>query len=387
VNDERNAWERDAGLWTWGTAVALGLSYVVAVIDAWGEWATWAAVTALVVAFAAWYAALGQRVLQGTGARWVDPVFVAGIIALELALLLLSPAFFLFSFVVYVLSFASLGDFRLALVATGLISVVLVVGDLRWGGSLLSSLIEGCIVFVVAVVFGVFTKRVAEQSQQRAELISALETTRDELARANQQAGKLAERERLSREIHDTLAQGFTSLLALVRAARQAVGTDDEAVDRLLRTAEETALENLAEARSLVADLQPAPLQTASLQSALRRIATRTTDQTGIEVKVSVDGEPRLLPPADEVALLRGAQEALANVRKHATARCVALQLAYRPGGVTLTVSDDGQGFDPQATTRGYGLKGMRARLEQIGGDLSVTSRPGAGTTVQVRVG
>jgi signal transduction histidine kinase len=386
VNAERDAVERDAGLWTWATALALGLSYVVAVVDAWREWSSLAIVTAFVIVFALWYALLGRRVLHADDPGWLGPLFVTGIIVLELALVLMTPAFLLFTFVVYSLSFASLGDFRWALVATGMISAVLVVGELRWGDNLVSSLIQGCIVFIVAVGLGVFTRRVVVQSQQRAELIGTLEATRDELARANRQSGTLEERERLSREIHDTLAQGFTSLLALVRAARQSLGQDDAAVRRLLGTAEETALENLAEARALVAGLQPAALESTSLQDALQRIAGRTADETGIDVDLTVDGEPRQLAPTDEVVLLRSAQEALANVRKHASAHRVALDLAYGQDGITLTVKDDGRGFDPDATADGYGLRILRARLEQIGGQVSVTSYPGTGTTVEVAI-
>jgi signal transduction histidine kinase len=194
----------------------------------------------------------------------------------------------------------------------------------------------------------------------------------------------LAERERLAREIHDTLAQGFTSVVVLLELAESEVDTDPAAARQRLATARATARQNLAEARALVAALSPADLQVAPLPEAIGRLVDRFGAETGLAARLSVSGEPRSLPANEEVVLLRSAQEALANVRKHAGAGRVEVSLDSTGTRTSLAVADDGAGFDPAAPTGGYGLAGMRRRVEEIGGTLSIHSGPG-GTRVEVR--
>ncbi|MGV9776168.1 sensor histidine kinase [Streptosporangium sp. NPDC003464] len=234
------------------------------------------------------------------------------------------------------------------------------------------------IVIFFSAVFGVWMERIMEQSEERAALIEELEAQRAEVSRLSAERGALAERERLAGEIHDTLAQGFTSIIMLIQAAEAQA---DPA--RHLRLAVQTARENLAEARALVAALSPAPLNGSTLDEALVRLTGRLGEETGTAAAFTVHGEPRPLPPAVEVVLIRAAQEALANVRKHAAAGRVDVSASYGPETVTLEVRDDGRGFDP-AHTGGYGLPGMRARVEQVGGTLRLTSSPGGGTTLEV---
>ncbi|MCS6843951.1 MAG: sensor histidine kinase [Caldilineales bacterium] len=126
------------------------------------------------------------------------------------------------------------------------------------------------------------------------------------------------------------------------------------------------------------------PLEGASLPEALRRVAARWAQETGIPAVVAVTGEPVPLHPEAEVTLLRAVQEALANVCKHAQARRVSVTLSYMEDQVTLDVQDDGVGFDPSAATEGFGLAAMRQRVEQLGGSVAVESAPGHGTTVAV---
>ena len=180
----------------------------------------------------------------------------------------------------------------------------------------------------------------------------------------------LAERERLAREIHDTLAQGFTSVVVLLELAESDVDTDPAAARRRLATARETARQNLAEARALVAALSPADLQAAPLPEAIGRLVDRFGAETGLPARLAVTGEPQPLAANREVVLLRSAQEALANVRKHAGAGRVEVSLDCTATGTSLAVLDDGSGFDPAAPTGGYGLAGMRRRVEEIGGTL-----------------
>src|SRR5262249_48490561 len=151
------------------------------------------------------------------------------------------------------------------------------------------------------------------------------------------EAGVLAERERLAKEIHDTLAQGFTSVLLLIEAAKAGTCERDQAARAHLDEARRTAMDNLAEARALVAALPPPQLRDASLPDALGGLIDRFEAETGLDARFTVTGAPRRLTPNEEVVLLRVTQEALANVRKHASgAGRLGSVLAYGATGVTL---------------------------------------------------
>lgn len=243
------------------------------------------------------------------------------------------------------------------------------------------------ITIVVTVLMAVTVDRILNQSEQRGRLIRELKRTRVELAEANHAAGVAAERERLAREIHDTLAQGFTSIVMLAQAARG----DDAAVPRTLQLIEETARENLAEARALVAAFTPVALDDSTLADALGRLGARFERETGVQVDVDVDpgleGSTAEVSPIQQVVLLRAAQEALANVRKHADADHVVITLDAAEGGAEIRIHDDGRGFDPtDDRTHGFGLAGMRGRVEDSGGTLELESAPGSGTDIRVTV-
>jgi signal transduction histidine kinase len=136
----------------------------------------------------------------------------------------------------------------------------------------------------------------------------------------------------------------------------------------------------------LVAALAPAELTESSVVDAIRRQGAKTMEETSVIVFVDVHGDRRPLPTAAEVVLLRTVQESLSNVRKHANAGIAEITLSYQDSSVVVLVTDDGQGFDPSSTTSGFGLRGMRSRVEQAGGSLTVTSSPGNGTTVELEV-
>jgi len=237
-----------------------------------------------------------------------------------------------------------------------------------------------------SVVFGTWISRIIEQSRERAQLIERLEAAQAELAEVSMQAGTLAERQRLAGEIHDTLAQGLTSIVMLLQAADTEIGSDPAEARRHVGLATQTAREGLAEARAMVAALAPAHLEAGPLHEALGRLADRIGAELGIAVRFEVCGPARPLSAPTEVVLLRAAQEALANVRKHAHAADVRVILSYEPHNVRLDVRDDGAGFDPEQVSGGYGLRGMRSRILQVGGNLLVRARPGAGTSLSVEV-
>ncbi|MDQ4090620.1 MAG: GAF domain-containing protein [Actinomycetota bacterium] len=193
------------------------------------------------------------------------------------------------------------------------------------------------------------------------------------------------ERRRLAGEIHDGISQRLVSLWYHLLAADDSVG-DPDAVRRELDKAKELATAALGEARAAITGLRPFVLDDLGLGPGLESLGRSLT---GIEVEVDV--EPLDLPAHVEVALYRIAQEALQNVVKHAEATSVVISLADAEGGVRLVVSDDGQGFDEDTVTdaeerHSYGLVGIRERAELIGASLTLTSRPGTGTTVEVVV-
>ncbi|MEU6252894.1 sensor histidine kinase [Streptomyces sp. NPDC047043] len=235
------------------------------------------------------------------------------------------------------------------------------------------------VTLIFSVAVGSWVIRIIEQSQERAELIAELDASRHEISRLSAAHGAVTERERMAREIHDTLAQGFTSLLMLIQAVEAELDHDLPQARRHLALMDETARQNLAEARALVAGGAPADLDGTSLPGALRRLAARH------QAMLDVTGPVRPLPAGPEVVALRSCQEALANARKHAgSSAVVGIELAYAEDTLTVSVRDDGCGFDPDVPGDGYGLAGLRARAVEVGGTARISSTPGDGTTVTV---
>lgn len=209
-----------------------------------------------------------------------------------------------------------------------------------------------------------------------------LERTRRELEQASRQAGVLEERQRLAREIHDTLAQGFASIVVQLEAAEMAAENETSAA-HYLEQARKAAREGLSEARRMVWAMRPEILENTSLPEALQRLLRRWQEETGIHAQFTLTGEPRPLHPELEVGLLRIAQEALTNVRKHAKARHTTLTLSYLDDLVLMDIQDDGVGLQPVASG-GFGLRSMRERVDALGGQMTVESEAGLGTTLAV---
>lgn len=302
--------------------------------------------------------------------RWWVPVLVVLGILWFLAVTS-SPSYFVALFGMYWL-FWSTVDLPWGALPALALTVAMVVANEHWGASWAEAVAQGAISFGMGFAFALYIRLVIDQSRQRSALIAELRAAQAHLAAAQREAGVLAERERLAREIHDTLAQGFTSIVMLCQAGRH-------------ERVEEVARENLAEARRLVSALQPAVLDGRTLVDALERVVHAFRDDNGIDAVLDVAGTPRPLERTEEVALVRTTQEALANVGKHAGASTVHVRLRY-DDPVTLSVTDDGRGFDPASVEGGFGLRGLRDRIAEVRGALEVRSTPGGGTTVEVQV-
>ena len=236
---------------------------------------------------------------------------------------------------------------------------------------------------LVALGLGAGVRALYRESQARREVIAELVATRSELAAREREVGREAERARLAGEIHDTVAQGLSSIGMLLHAAERS-GPVHPAIDQI-RLAREVAGENLTETRRLIAALRPAPLDGVSLAGALRRVAGRCRAENP-GVAVFVDGELGAEPPAELAAVLvRVAQEALANAVKHGAPERIALTLTGSPTTVVLQIADDGRGFDATAprAAASFGLDGMARRVGDLGGTLAVESEVGAGTVVR----
>ncbi|MGP6174157.1 sensor histidine kinase [Corynebacterium sp. A21] len=260
----------------------------------------------------------------------------------------------------------------------------------NWGvGAALGPLIGA--VFAIAAYY---TYRALHTEVRHHQQITAqLRATQQELALREHQAGRLEERERLAREIHDTVAQGLSSILLVSRAAGTSLGKDDlAAVEHQLSTIREVAQENLAEARRFVRDLA-SPSVGADLSASLREIITRVQSQqralgSRLEISLQVATEvPANLPEPVSSAVVRACQEALANVVKHADATTAVVTLAVWDLELTLDVFDDGRGFDPTKIEEGsFGLRGLDTRTTALGGNLTVESQPGQGTVLAVKI-
>jgi signal transduction histidine kinase len=229
----------------------------------------------------------------------------------------------------------------------------------------------------------------SEVNRRLEATIAENEVLQRQLLAQAREAGVLEERRRMAREIHDTLAQGLTGIVTQLQAAEQAeAGTPDDATGwrRHVSAATRLARESLSEARRSVDALRPQPLEGCRLSEALVGVTERWSALNGISVQVTTTGTARPINPEAEFALLRAAQEALANVARHAHASRVGLTISYMENEVALDVRDDGVGFDPALPGRGFGLVAMRQRITALSGTLQVESEPDGGTAISACV-
>jgi signal transduction histidine kinase len=384
-----HAWERGVTGWHIAFALVLLTTLGVTIVEAISP-ARKAATAVLLIVLAAWYVGVGRAAMRRHAGR-LSAAYLAGSLLLLLALIPLTPVAWILLFALCPQSFAAL-PVRRSTIATVAVLAVAAVGAMSYWSAHERQVRPWVIVGLGLAVFLALVQqhwieRIVAQSRERAELIERLERARTELTEAQRQAGALIERERLASEIHDTLAQGFSSILMLLQGAEFEVRNDPGEAERHIGLARRTAHENLAEARALVAALSPAPLNATALDEALERLVERFRAELPLDADLRIEGRPaRKLSRDTQVVLLRTLQEALANVRKHAAAGSVRVRLAYHGAAVALTISDDGTGFDTAVPGDGFGLTGMRRRVEQIGGAVAVESSPGAGTTIRVRV-
>jgi signal transduction histidine kinase len=380
-----HAWEGWAPLWHGGFYVALAIITVVVLFRAAPSGTRPAVTLALVGGMAGWYGlwAVARGVERQPPSRVA--LFFVGMAALWTALIIIDPLFQVMAAFLFVpLCIISVGW---AVAAGALFVGGVAMRAFAFGGGI--SWLEVALV-ALPVGFGLLLVRyvaaIVKQSRERHRLIEELEDTRAELAAAERQAGALGERERLSREIHDALAQGFTSIVMLLEAAEESLIPDESAARRRIAQALQTARESLGEARRLVRALAPEPLVRESLPGALELLAGRLAKEVGIDARTVITGRPRPLPTAHEIALMRVAQEALANVRRHARATRATMTLSYLSEVTVLDVQDDGVGFSdrppPGDAGGGFGIRNMRRRLEELRGKLTVESLPGEGTTI-----
>ncbi len=376
--------------WLWDVFFAVGLvALVVALVRQDGATATDKVVTVGALAtMTAWYALYGRpNIVAAVQSVVRGRIFMAVNLALLVLGVAFEPAMSFALFAVCPMAFMSL---RLAeaiayVIGVNLVPVAAVLAE-EGVDAAVRQLVPGTLFLMLfSVLMGTWIVRVVTQSQERAELIEELEQSREEIGRLSREAGVAAERARLAAEIHDTLAQGFTSLVTLVQAAESELDRDTEKARRHLTLAARTARENLTEARSLVAGLMPSALGTGSVDQAIRRQFERFAEETGISVTYQASGNSAGLPTVLEVVLLRMVQESLTNVRKHAKARNVTVSLQVNENSARLRVSDDGVGFDPDVPADGFGLRGMRSRAAQVDGRLSVHTGPD-GTSVELEV-
>jgi PAS domain S-box-containing protein len=215
---------------------------------------------------------------------------------------------------------------------------------------------------------------------------AALALRLTQLSEEAQQATLLAERNRMARELHDTLAQTFTGVIMQLEAAQELLADTPAPVCQHLAHAGLLARQGLNEARRSVWSLRPDALETDDLHTALLRLVQQMTDNTTIVTEVLVDGTPIALPEEVEAHLLRIGQEALTNILKHTQAQHIQLTLQFDSDSIALHVVDNGRGFDIDLPRSGFGLTSMQQRTHQIGGVFALASQIGQGTTITVKI-
>lgn len=309
-------------------------------------------------------------------------LWMFALVAAWTVLVVVAPSFAWCSFALFFLCRTAFTG-AVAYVAAGAVAAATAAGLFRLGDGTDLAMLLGPL--AVGALLTLIYDRIERDAAAQRSLHAEIALAQDQLAASERRAGTIAERERVSREIHDTVAQGLASSLLLLEAANRAWPGPSARQD--LRQASRLLRQNLSETRSLVHELASPGLDASPLPEALLQAAT----QYFPGARLLVTGEPRAVPPDVRHALLRVVQSAVANIKLHAAARNATLTLGFLPETVTLDVFDDGAGFDPAAAAPpsdagGYGLRAMRQRVEQLGGVFAVESTPGEGTIVAAQL-
>lgn len=332
------------------------------------------------------YFGFGRRLRQ----RSSTPLAVVFVILLTISIgvgVTAAPFMAMLQTLAYPLVWVSVDTRRGGVLGSIAIGFGVFIGFVAHGGFTMESFWEGILSGGLAVVFatalGLWISSIAEYGQERARLVTELTAAQSQVEALSRDRGAAEERERIARDIHDTLAQTLAGLVLLSeRAGRQARDGRTDAATETIATIEQTAREALAESRALVARMAAVPADDA-LAAAIERLAARFRAEVGLAIDVEVAAGVDL-GREQQVVLLRCLQEALANVRKHARATVVSVTVAPDGDGIRMTVRDDGVGFDPSAARTGFGLDGISDRATLAGGDVEVESAPGRGATLTI---
>lgn len=379
----------------WALHLSVVILLVVGLVRAFGAdpgpAALWM-VSAVAVGFAGVYAA-------GTAARpRVPKVWLASVTALWVVLLLMEADFTWLAFPLFFLHMHLLPARHAILTVVVLTSTVVVVQWWELGRADVPTLLGPLLGAAFSVVMALAYQALYAENQLQQRALEQLRLTREELASSQREAGALAEREQMAREIHDTLAQGFSSVVLMTRSAETSLRDGEiEAARKQLTAVGATATENLDQARSFVRTLQTGQQERQPVAESLRRACESVQAQAaargeGLRCRLIINGEPSPLPAAHGVALLRAAQASLSNVTQHARASTAVVTLTYTDDAVLLDVVDDGVGFDvaavpgPRSDGTGFGLLSVRERVEALGGRFDLESAPGSGTAVALRL-
>ena len=348
------------------------------------------------VAILAWHTA-GTILPSKTRSRSLAVWWLLGFAAIWITAVAVSAEFVWLAFLLWLLA-GHLLPLRWGLLFSGFVLAVVIVAPILHHGTtsyanIFGPLIGGIFAFGISRGYLQLLRDAAERERLVVSLTRAQAETaelQDELALAQRHSGAIAERARISRDIHDTIAQALSSIRLLAHAG--AGRTEDPDAARTLAQVETLAGDSLADVRRIVAALAPAELDDDALAAALQRMLDRIRDENGLQGELHVDDSMPILPTEVEVALLRTAQSALANVRLHARASRVVMSLIDADDTVRLDIIDDGTGFDQPAWEQdadagsSYGLRFMRARLRELGGGLDIESTPGEGTALSIHL-
>jgi len=308
--------------------------------------------------------------------------WVVGLVGVWAVLVVAAPSFAWCSFALFFLCRSALRG-AVSYILAAAITVATAAGLFRLGNGTDLAMLLGPL--AVGIMLTLIYDRIQADAGEQRRLNAEVSLAQGQLAASERRAGTIAERERVSREIHDTVTQGLASSLLLLEAAGR--GWPAAAARDGLRQATDLLRANLAETRSLVHELASPGLESLPLQEALLATARQYVPGTTL----LVTGELRPVSPDVRHALLRVVQSAASNIVLHAAASAATVTLGFLPDAVTLDIYDDGAGFDPAATappsaSGGYGLRAMRQRVEQLGGSFSVQSTPGEGTIVAAQL-